>query len=202
MTTAYPGDINDCYKIPSKGGIPIEDLRRLAQQMGINAKGMLKAQICDEIRKLLTPTGIPAKAKTLTKTRPQRSDDDDDVDITMIRRDKRKEKPVKKAEEKAPEPIVDLPSVAKIRIKSITPIKMPPPPPPAWYVRGERPELTNIVMRYAMGTQHYDWIYYILGTAILFGKTPAHNLLNEYIMKGVIPESLAANIRKDITNIN
>lgn len=183
--TTYPGNINDCYKIPSKGGIPIEDLKQLAERMRINTKGLLKRQICDAIILKLT----------------QRNDDDDNVDIDIIRQERRKAKPVKKEEEKAPPKPSVSETKTKIRIKEIIPLKMPPPPPPAWYINGKRPILPNNVMQYAMGSQHYDWVYYILGTAMLFGKTPAHNLLKEYTMNGVIPESIATNIRKDISNI-
>jgi len=49
----YPKNINDCANPPSKGGLPIKDLRDLATKMGIDVKGLKKVDICNEIEALL-----------------------------------------------------------------------------------------------------------------------------------------------------
>ena len=38
-----------CSNVPSKGGIPRADVKMLAKEMGIETKGLLKAQICTKI---------------------------------------------------------------------------------------------------------------------------------------------------------
>lgn len=65
----YPAHLNikDCAKGPSKGGLPAAEVRKLAQEMGINVTGLKKAQICDEIeRKLAAPTSVAPVAKKPT----------------------------------------------------------------------------------------------------------------------------------------
>lgn len=49
----YPKAISDCAKGPSKGGLSIKDLRKLATDMGIKVKGLNKDAICSEIKKLV-----------------------------------------------------------------------------------------------------------------------------------------------------
>jgi hypothetical protein len=49
----YLDKIDDCTKIPSKGGIPFETVKTMAKEMNIDITGKTKAELCDEIRKLL-----------------------------------------------------------------------------------------------------------------------------------------------------
>ena len=51
---SYPKDIKDCAKGPAKGGLKVTELKKLATEMGINTKGLKKAEICKEMEKLLT----------------------------------------------------------------------------------------------------------------------------------------------------
>jgi len=60
----YPKKIKNCFKGPSQGGLPIIELRKLAKKMGINTKGMLKADICREIEKKLA---VPQSGINLEK---------------------------------------------------------------------------------------------------------------------------------------
>jgi len=66
----YPKDIRDCRKPPGQGGLVLDDLRKVAQEMGVkNTKDMNRKQLCDEIEKNLTKTKAKApKAKTKAKS--------------------------------------------------------------------------------------------------------------------------------------
>jgi hypothetical protein len=76
----YPAnlDIHNCVKGPSQGGIPIAELKALAQEMGIDITGMKKQNICDMILALLlaqqhqeTPT-IGKSPKIASKVLPKK----------------------------------------------------------------------------------------------------------------------------------
>lgn len=185
---SYPGNIDDCSKPPSKGGIPMNELKDLAERMGIDTTGLKKTEICDKIKALVGK-----------KTRTRYSDDDDnDVAILETRRPKPGPKPQQEQRPQKPqsEPHKE---IAKKKIQ----IKMRPPQPPTipeWFIAGQRPQLDN-VMRYAVSLQTSDWIYYVLGTATLVDKPTAYALLDEYVDKGVIPEDLSINVRKNIINL-
>lgn len=45
----YRGNINRCSNVPSRGGIPRADVKMLAKKMGVQTKGLLKAQICNQL---------------------------------------------------------------------------------------------------------------------------------------------------------
>lgn len=49
LRSKYSGYIEKCGRVPSKGGIPSAEVRRLAKEMGIPTKGYKKAAICDAI---------------------------------------------------------------------------------------------------------------------------------------------------------
>lgn len=51
--------IDACTKPPSKGGIPIAELKMLAMEMGIDIKNKNKSEICDEIRAKLIEQSKP-----------------------------------------------------------------------------------------------------------------------------------------------
>jgi len=59
---SYPKNIQDCAKPPSQGGLPVNELKEVAQKMGIQTKGLSKTKICKEIEKILRSAG-KAKGK-------------------------------------------------------------------------------------------------------------------------------------------
>lgn len=66
---SYPVNLSlaNCAKGPSAGGLPIAELRLLAEEMGINPK-LTKAEICDEMAKILhKPEAGPKKLIKITK---------------------------------------------------------------------------------------------------------------------------------------
>lgn len=77
---SYPGNIDDCAKPPSRGGLSMKELVELANQMGIATQGLVKAQICDKIR------------EKLQKVKKSVNDDDDD-DVNIIKSVPRSSKP-------------------------------------------------------------------------------------------------------------
>lgn len=53
MSINYPGNIARCMNFPSKGGLPMDELMKLARSMGIDTHGLLRGQLCEQIKKKL-----------------------------------------------------------------------------------------------------------------------------------------------------